>query len=242
MGTPSGRPIIGLVIQTLESNAPPQGGVTDIPIGFEPIVVPAPVARRGPLRVAMGVLSTTAGVVLAIVALLSIVVALSTHLAPNGQLGIFGHPVMSVISGSMAPEINTGDLVIDKKLTVEQAAHLHKGQVISFRADVGSHQIFTHRIVSVETGAHGTVGYVTKGDANDSRDEVIRPSTNVVGLYQAKIPAGGYILSALHRPLVLWLILAAPVLWLLSEPLWKWARQAEQPTTASATEKDEPRP
>jgi signal peptidase len=186
-----------------------------------------PVIRRGPLRVVKAIVSTIAGVALAVVALLAVGLAVGTHLS-GGQLGLLGHPVMSVLSGSMAPAINTGDLVVDDKLSPAQAANLHVGQIISFRAGAGSSQIFTHRIVAVQPLPGGGVGYSTKGDANDSRDGPITPSTNVVGLYQSKIADGGYVLNALHRPLVIGLLLASPILWLLAEPLWNWARQEEE--------------
>jgi signal peptidase len=182
------------------------------------------------------IISMIAVTILALVAVLAVVVAVSTHIASNGQLGLFGHPVMSVLSGSMAPTINTGDLVVDNRLTSAQAASLHVGQIISFRSAANSRQIFTHRIAAVEAVSGGSVGYITKGDANDARDAPIALSTNIVGLYQSKVPDGGYILNALHRPLALGLILASPILWLLSEPLWKWARQVEEPGSAGAPE------
>lgn len=197
------------------------------------------VDRRGVWRAFKALMSMTAGMILAVVALLAVVVAVGTNLSADRQLGLFGHPVMSVLSGSMAPTINTGDLVIDAGLTPAHAAGLHAGQIISFRPDAGSHRIFTHRIAAVETLPGGGVGYVTKGDANDSRDTRVTPSTNVIGLYQSKIPRGGYILDALHRPLVLGLLLAAPLLWLLSEPLRKWAREAEEPVNTTETEGDD---
>ncbi len=55
----------------------------------------------------------------------------------------------------------------------------------------------------------------------------LRP-TDVIALYQAKIPDGGYLLNAQHRPLVLGLTLASPLLWLLSDPLWMLARKDDE--------------
>jgi len=182
------------------------------------------------------VISTAAGVLLGVFTLFAIVVAVSTHFSTDGRLGIFGHPVMTVLSGSMAPVINTGDLVVDDRVSPAQAAALHEGQIISFRATADSRQIFTHRIVGVEAVPGGGVAYITRGDANDSRDGPVTPSANVVGLYRTRVPYGGYVLSALHRPLVLGLVLASPILWLLSEPLWKWARQEEEPVIAASSE------
>lgn len=214
--------------QALETHVPP---LTDIPPDPFPVVVVEreTAARRSPWRVVKSVISIVSGLILATVAFLAIGVAIGTRMSTSSQLGLFGHPIMSVLSGSMAPIINTGDLVVDNKLTPLQARSLHEGQIISFRSSANSRQIFTHRIVAVETAPGGGVAYVTRGDANDSRDGPLAPSTNIVGLYQSKIPAGGYILNAVHRPMVLGLLLASPLLWLLSEPLWKWARTAEEP-------------
>lgn len=168
-----------------------------------------------------------AGVVFTAFALSVTAAAVVTHFSGDGRLGVLGHRAMIVLSGSMAPTIRTGDLVVDSRLTAAQAAALQPGQIITFRAAGGTHPIFTHRITAVETGPGGGVAYRTRGDANDSQDALATSSTNVVGLYQSRIPYGGYILNALHQPQVLGLLLALPALWLLSASLWKWAGREE---------------
>jgi len=200
------------------------------------IGVAAPAARRSRWRAVRGVVSTLAGIVSGGVAVFAVVVAVSTHLSADGQLGVLGHPVMTVLSGSMAPVIDTGDLVVENKLTPAQASNLQPGQIISFRAAGGTHEIFTHRIIGIELLPDGGVSYVTKGDANGSRDTAATVPSDVVGLYQARIPYGGYILDALHRPLVLGLLLAAPSLWLLAGPLWGWVRLPDEPASDTETE------
>jgi signal peptidase len=199
----------------------------------------APVSRRGFWRTLKGIVSTVTGVVFGGIALLAVVIAVSTHFAADGQLGVFGHPVMTVLSGSMAPSINTGDLVVGNRLTPAQAASLSAGQVISFHPTASSPQVFTHRIVAVEVSPDGAVAYATKGDANDSQDGALIPSTNIVALYQSRIPYGGYILNALHQPMVLGLLLASPLLWLLSGALFKWARETDEPTSSTAVGRGE---
>jgi signal peptidase len=186
-----------------------------------------PVSRRRLGRAVKGIFSTLAIVVLGAVALLATFVAVSTRLSPDGRLGVLGHPVMMVLSGSMAPMIDAGDLVVDAGLSPSQAAGLRPGQVITFRAAGGTRPIFTHRITAVETAPGGGVAYRTKGDANDSQDGPAVPSNDVVGLYQWRIPYGGYAVNALHRPLVLILLLASPFLCLLFGWLWKWAGETD---------------
>jgi signal peptidase I len=180
------------------------------------------------------IVSMVAGGLIAVVAIFAIVLAVSSRLSPGLPFEILGHPVMSVLSGSMAPTIHTGDLVVDDKLTAAQAANLHTGQIISFRSTQGP-EIFTHRIVAVVAVPGRPVAYVTKGDANGSRDVPLVPSTNVIGLFQSRIPRAAYVLNDLHRPLVLGLLLASPLLWLLSEPLWGWARTTDGESRATET-------
>jgi signal peptidase I len=67
------------------------------------------------------------------VATLAIVIAVATHTSRNGQHAAFGHPVMTVLSGSMTPVIRTGDLIVDDPVTAAQARNLRVGQIISVR-------------------------------------------------------------------------------------------------------------
>lgn len=180
-------------------------------------------------------------VLFAVIASLAIVMAIATHLSPKGQYVIFGHPLMTVLSGSMMPVIRTGDLIIDDPVTAAQTRHLHTGQIISFRAAPGSQVIITHRIVGMRI-ANGLVKYVTKGDANNSPDGVLRPAADVVGVFHLSVRRGGYVLSALHRPLVLALLLASPILWFLAGPLYRLARdmdkrESDEVTRTAATDR-----
>ena len=182
---------------------------------------------RSALRFYLDALSTVVTVIVAVVAALTIVLAVVTRLAPQGQYTIFGHPTLIVLSGSMSPVIKTGDLIVDNPVSATQAEHLRVGQIISVRDQPGSKTIITHRITGVlATG--GSVAYVTKGDANNAPDQATRPAADVVGVFSYSIPRGGYFLVSLHRPLVLGLLLASPILWFVAGPLFKAARDMDE--------------
>jgi signal peptidase len=218
--------------------------LTDTVASPTPITGTPTVRHRAWQRLA-NVLSTIVTIVVVMVAAVAVVVAVATHFSPKGQYVVFGHPVMTVLSGSMSPAIHTGDLVVDDRVSAAQAEHLHVGEIISVRDAPGSPTIITHRIVSVKA-AGGAVTYVTKGDTNNAPDAVARPASDVIGVFRAAIPWGGYILNALHQPLVLALLLASPVLWFLSGPLFKLAREMDEPASeeppasAGAPEADAP--
>ena len=182
--------------------------------------------QKSAWRVYFDVLSTIVTVLVVMVAAVAVVIAVATHFSTDGNYTVFGHPVKVVLSGSMTPVIKTGDLIVDNPVSASDAEHLRVGQIASFRDTPGSQTIITHRIIAVRaTGAQ--ISYITKGDANQSADSVPRPASDVVGVFDFAIPRGGYILNALHTPLVLGLLLASPILWFLAGPLFAYARKLD---------------
>jgi len=172
-------------------------------------------------------LGTLASVLVALIGGMAIVIAAASHFTSEGEATVFGHPMMVVLSGSMAPAIATGDIILDNQVSRVQAEHLHVGQIISFFAEPGSQTVITHRIVAV-TSVDGQVAYVTKGIANNAPDASPRLASQVIGTYAFRVPRGGYMFNALHRPLVLGLLLASPVLWFFSSLLFQWARETDE--------------
>jgi signal peptidase I len=184
-------------------------------------------ARAGRWRKVLEIFSTSMTVLIAMLASAAIVLAIASHMSSQGQYMAFGHPVMTVVSGSMAPVIGTGDVIIDSQVTPSQARHLHVGQIISFRESPGSQVIITHRIVGIKV-KKSRVSYFTKGDANQGEDGILRPAKDVVGVFQHSIRDGGYILSALHQPLIMGLLLVSVILFFTAGPLFRMARKLEK--------------
>lgn len=68
-----------------------------------------------------------------------------------------------IISGSMEPELDIGDMVIVKKVAENE---LKIGDIISYRQ---GQAIITHRISQIET-KNGQIEFKTKGDNNNTED------------------------------------------------------------------------
>lgn len=107
-----------------------------------------------------------------------------------------------VLSGSMSPSLNTGDLVI---VTSTSPSDLKEGDIIVFSSPLGS-GLICHRILKAEQGSEIT--FQTKGDNNEDPDPFIVPSTSVVGKVQAGVPLMGYVVQYLKGPLGLLLIIS----------------------------------
>jgi len=101
----------------------------------------------------------------AVRALLLVAVAAFALLAIGPH--VLGYRTMTMLTGSMAPQINPGDVVITTPLDVQDVT---EGMIISYHIPIDDHRVVTHRVVSVDHGADGTVTVQTKGDANTAED------------------------------------------------------------------------
>ena len=194
-----------------------------------PSASPHSPSRQRMIRRLNGAAATVLTGVVVLLLVASVALAVLVRRGPSGDLVAFSHPVFSVASGSMTPTFDTGDLIVDRALTAKQAQSLHKGEIITFRADSaatgGVPIIVTHRIYAVSRTLSSlgvpVVSYKTKGDANNAPDSWTIDPNNVLGLYESRVPAGGYVMTTLHRPLTFILLIMAPVLYLA----FSWTRR-----------------
>ena len=176
--------------------------------------------------------------------------ALAERPTPHGPANIFGHSVMTVLSGSMTPTFRTGDVIVDHLVTPAQARHLHVGQVITFRTGAtyqGRPVLITHRIVGVLTVTQKATGaaqhlYTTKGDANNAPDSALVAPAQVVGTYSWRLPYMGYVSAFVHRPLGFALLILLPGLYLIGAEFVRiWRALNEQSHAAGGASAAPPR-
>src|SRR3954447_25405641 len=135
---------------------------------------------------------------------------------------VLGYRTMTMLTGSMSPQIDPGDVVISTPLDVRDVT---AGMVISYHIPIDDHRVVTHRVVSVEHGADGSVTVQTKGDANDANDPwqaTLQGDTAYE--VRAVLPALGTVIEALRTPVVAKaLVYGAPALlagWLILS-IWR---------------------
>lgn len=98
----------------------------------------------------------------------------------------------SVITDSMSPSINKGDVVFVKKADF---ASLNEGDVVTVRFADGS-GYFTHRITKID---HEFGMFRTKGDANQSEDPQPSQAEQIVGKLWYSVPLLGYASIAFNK-------------------------------------------
>jgi signal peptidase I len=85
------------------------------------------------VRVAFGILTVLGTLMLVAVAALGV----ATPPGPDGVGRLAGHPVLTILSGSMSPAFGTGDVVVDRVVPASGTTTLRSGDVITFRAPDG---------------------------------------------------------------------------------------------------------
>ena len=126
---------------------------------------------------------------------------------------IGGRFPMIVLTDSMYPSIQSGDLII---CHTEDPANVKAGDVISFFDPAGNGStVVTHRVVEVTTDENGGLAWITKGDANNTEDANIVPAENLAGVYSLRIHNLGSVAIFMQTTKGLIICVVCPILLLV---------------------------
>ena len=152
--------------------------------------------------------------IVAVLAVVAAVTALSALEIPNGIR------LYTVQTGSMAPAIPTGSVVL-----IKPVSEYREGDVITFKSAAERYverptETTTHRIFAVQEEEGGTLKYVTKGDFNPSPDSEPITRDLILGKVIFHVPLLGYpVAFAKTAPGLVTLIVVPATLLVYSEVL-----------------------
>ena len=137
------------------------------------------------------------------------VLAVSVTVVAVGLLSIMlGFKSAVVVSGSMAPAIRTGDMVI-----IKDSYPIRIGDVVNFENSEGTFTL--HRVTEIREVENGYAHFQTKGDANRVADVELVESKAIQGKVTLAIPKVGYLFwftDSLPGKVIVIVALAAAVL------------------------------
>ena len=125
---------------------------------------------------------------------------------PNKTPSFLGIKTYIIVSGSMEPNLNIGDIVI-----VRETLDIKVGDVISFRENM---EIITHRVSDIQK-LNGEIKYQTKGDNNNNVDTEFVALKNIEGKVINKIPKIGKVLLLLQRKEIIILAIVAYYIYII---------------------------
>lgn len=128
----------------------------------------------------------------------------SSHVA-----NLAGFTPLSVVSDSMAPTFQAGDLIIIRSC---DPASLKEGDIVTFHTIINNEfALNTHRIAEIQ-GQADARSYVTKGDNNDIADIHMITDGDIVGKYVARLPHFGRVVEFLSSSMGFLLVIVLPLL------------------------------
>jgi len=114
------------------------------------------------------------------------------------------YKLMIVQSGSMAPAIKTGSIVV-----VKPADDYKIGDVITFGPYSRTKAPTTHRIYDIKV-VDNEPRYITKGDANNAPDQREISQREIVGKVLFSVPYVGFAVDFTKKPIGFMLIIIVP--------------------------------
>lgn len=149
---------------------------------------------------------------------------------------IGGHFPMIVLTDSMYPVIESGDLILCNKVEAEDIA---EGDVISFYDPMGNGtSVVTHRVLKI-VNENGEISFRTKGDNNNAEDQMPVPAESLIGIYQSRIPVVGNIAMFMQTTTGLIVCVVLPIVLLVGYDLLrrkKYEKAQKQDTDALLAE------
>lgn len=103
--------------------------------------------------------------------------------------GIFKYKPTAIVSNSMYPIYQRGDVVIIEKVNTKNIKNLKKYDIIEYKL---KNIIVSHRIIHIEKHNDGSISYITKGDNNNTADNEKVSSNQIIGIVKFRIPKVGY--------------------------------------------------
>jgi signal peptidase len=154
-----------------------------------------------------------------------------------GIPNLFHAKSLTVMSGSMQPTIQTGDVVVAREIPAIDA---RVGDIVTFRDPLEHDKLITHRIREIHF-VDDMVSVVTKGDANSNVEHWAVPKDGTIGRVAFHVPRLGYFMVWIHSTFGLLLLIVFPTLLLGASELWRlWRPRGAHEPGAYAPDKHEP--
>lgn len=146
------------------------------------------------MKTAFKWMSNILTVLLLLIVACSFLLIYQSRMEPNKVASVMGYKPLTVLSGSMSPFLEPGDMIVTREVKPE---NIEVGDVITYRVDEKT--LVTHRVVEV-IREDGRIAFRTRGDANNTDDPELISEDRVVGSMAFKIPYAGYIGRFVRTP------------------------------------------
>ena len=158
------------------------------------------------------IVGTVLCIILIPILLINITLIAKSYINKDEVPSIGGTLPLIVLTDSMYPEIESGDLII---CNTTEAKDIKVNDVISFFDPAGNGtSIVTHRVIEIVED-DGEIFFRTRGDNNNTEDKELVPAENLVGVYKMRIAGAGHIAMFMQSTAGLIICVVLPIILLV---------------------------
>jgi signal peptidase I len=137
--------------------------------------------------------------------IMMIILSIFASISSSKPLTVFGFKPLTVLSNSMVPVFEAGDVIITREIDAED---LKVGDIISFYNE--EKNLITHRITSIAE-KNGERQFFTKGDNNNTADEEVITTSDIAGKELFHIPKLGFLSNYTKGPIGFMILIVLPL-------------------------------
>lgn len=155
----------------------------------------------------------------------------------DNEISLFNYRMFTVVSGSMEPEYEIGDVLVSKEVDPKE---IKVGDDVSYLGRTGSFtgKVVTHRVVEIEPGVDGKLVFHTKGLANLVEDPVVYED-QLYGVVKYEIEVLSFIYKCVGTPTGMFIFIVIPVLYVVGSEMIYFLLEKEEKRRNKLKEKKE---
>ena len=158
------------------------------------------------------IVGTILCVILIPILIINITLIAKSYINKDEVPSIGGTLPLIVLTDSMHPEIESGDLIICR---TAEAEDIKVNDVISFFDPAGNgSSVVTHRVIEL-VEKDGEIYFRTRGDNNNTEDKELVPADNLIGVYKIRIAGAGNIAMFMQSTTGLIICVVLPIILLV---------------------------
>lgn len=144
----------------------------------------------------------------------------------NNEISLFSYRLFTVVSGSMEPEYEIGDVLVAKETLPSK---IKVGDDVSYLGNSGTFngKVVTHRVIKIEKDIEGKYVFHTKGLANLVEDPVVHEN-QLYGVVAGEIGVLSFVYKIVSNKNGMFFFIVIPILYIIASEMIAFMLEKEE--------------
>ena len=150
---------------------------------------------------------------LIVIVVLSFALVVCLQKFSNNELSFLNYRMFTVVSGSMVPKYEIGDVLLAKEINPED---IEVGDAVSYLGKTGQFKdkVITHEVIEIEKDNNGKYLFHTKGIASLAEDPVVSEE-QLYGVIIGELTLLSFIYGIVAKPMGLFICVVIPIFYII---------------------------